>query len=160
MPPSIMLLLIAAAILLGVMLSWGLSVSSQTSTSAAVPAGSQSERGVDASGLPVLTENSIGKEVQRLVDTGTLQNPASFDVTACMQEQGVDDQILMIEEVSWMDSGPAWLLVHSATTADVIHTEGGEVNATVVRSSCGTPESKGASSSRLWNGAVKLVPTS
>lgn len=159
MPPEIMVLLVLSAAALGVILSWALSVASQTSNSASVSMTDSTERSsLSPGGLPVLSENSIGAEVQRLIDTGTLQNPATFDVSACLREQGVSDQILMIEEVAWADEGESWLLVHSDTPTATIHNEGGEVNATVVRSTCGTSRSDGAAQTKLWSGSIRLNP--
>lgn len=158
MPPEIMLQLVLCAAALGVILSWALSVASQTADAGTVAVDSSEVNTFGPGGLPVLSENSIGTEVQRLIDTGTLQNPATFDVSACMREQNISDQILMIEEVAWADDGIAWLLVHSDTPTDAIHNEGGEVNATVVRSTCGTSRSDGAVQTKLWSGSIRLNP--
>lgn len=158
-PRGVLVAFLGVAVGLGLLLSWALGISVQVqSPGAPVSLDSTSAPGVDELGFTVLTENTVGTEVQKLIETGTLQNPATFDVSACLGELGVDDSVLMLEKVAWSDDGLAWLIVHSPSSLGVIRTNGGEVSAAVVRSTCGTSSSKGASDSTLWSGFVVVGP--
>ena len=86
-----------------------------------------------------LTEASVGTEVQRLVDTGTIQPMTSFDAAQCQQEQGITESILIMEEVSWGgEDTTGWLLVHGPVDRETLRANGGIISATVVLPTCGT----------------------
>lgn len=112
--------------------------------------------GKNASGLPVVTETTLGTEVQRLIDSGsTLQAPANFDVNRCLQAQGFTDTPLVMEEIEWgADRGRYWLIVHAPNERDALRAGGGLVNVTVVQPSCGsaTPPAD----SRAWAGSATI----
>jgi hypothetical protein len=115
--------------------------------------------GKNASGIRVVTEADLGAEVQRLVDNGSQQDPASFNVAQCLDEQQILDPLLMMEEIEWdEDGGTDWLIVHGPTSQEVLNDSGGMVNATVVTSGCGTGSESDATASRLWSGSVKIAP--
>jgi hypothetical protein len=145
--------------LVGLLLSRALEVSSERPTQSSAVSAAQPDDapGKNASGLPVVTEGTLGPEVQRLIESGTLQSPANFDVTVCLHEQHITDPVLMMEEVAWGPEGvDGWLIVHGPTTQDTLRKQGGTVNATVVRPTCGTPDSGGLSDSRVWSGSTML----
>ncbi|MDU2597191.1 MAG: hypothetical protein E7C78_02810, partial [Dermabacter sp.] len=80
-PPGVFAAFLVVTILLGVMLSWALNLSVTMDAPASQSiADSNSAPGTDNAGLPVLTEYTLGAEVQNLLDTGSLQTPATFDV--------------------------------------------------------------------------------
>jgi hypothetical protein len=155
---AVVISLVVAA-LIGLLLSRALEVSSERPTQTSVSAAQPNDApGKNASGLPVVTEGTLGLEVQRLIESGTLQSPANFDVTVCLHEQHITDPVLMMEEVAWGPEGiDGWLIVHGPTAQDALRDHGGTVNATVVRPTCGTPESGGMSNTRVWSGSAMLA---
>lgn len=144
--------------LLGLQLASALetSTSSRIHTTATVGDGS-SGAGKNESGIPVITESTLGIEVQRLVDTGTIQPMTSFDASQCLREQGISDTILIMEEVAWgTEETPGWLIVHGPVDRETLRAAGGTVSTTVVLPTCGTEESSGADQERLWSGDVMI----
>ncbi|WP_126846717.1 hypothetical protein [Dermabacter sp. HSID17554] len=158
-PPGVFAGFLAATILLGIMLSWALNLSVEMDAPAAQNvADSNPAPGTDNSGLPVLTEYTIGAEVQNLLDTGSLQTPATFDVTECLKSLSSNESVLMLEQVSWGGDENAWLLVLDEHNLTQVRREGGEVSATVVRSTCGR-DADGASAP-LFSARVLVDPKS
>src|SRR5699024_7994170 len=116
-------------------------------------------------GVPVVTETTLGTEVQRLIDSGTIQPLTSFDAANCLREQGIPDSILIMEEVAWgSDQTAAWLLVHGPLDRETLRANGGIVAATVaMRSATAVLPSGGTSygdrspdQTRLWSGDVMI----
>lgn len=158
-PRGVLVLFLALAICLGLLISWslGLSVQINTPTTQAKYGGANSA-GINSEGLTLLSETNIGEEVQLLIDTGTLQNPANFDVAECLDELGINNSVLVLEQVSWESSGKGWLIVHSPANLSSVRNDGGEVSAAVVRSTCGTDKTAGPGASTLWSGTVLVAP--
>lgn len=117
--------------------------------------------GNDPGSSPVVTEATLGPEVQDLIDTGYVESSADFDVARCLDQQGITDPVLILEEVSW---GPrnqrAWLVVHTAVDSAALQKDGGSVNVSVVLPTCGRGSARDASAERLWTGSTILAPTS
>lgn len=155
---AVVLALVLAA-LVGLLLSEALQQS--TTEVSRGSAGSSAETGnapgKNASGLPVVTESTLGAEAQRLVASGTsFQAPATFDVNLCLRQQGVSDAPIVMEEVEWgADSGQYWLIVHGPNERDSLRANGGIVEVTVVRPTCGS-EGAPADETLIWNGSTKI----
>lgn len=109
-------------------------------------------------GVPVLTEDTLGAEVQRLIATGYVERPADFDVQRCLSQHGTDEPVLVLEQALW---GPgttlSWLIIHTPTAGPELQQKGGPVNVTVVLPSCGTAP---AGSTVLWSGSTMIGPAS
>lgn len=159
-PVPLLLTALAVAALLGLLLSVTLEASTgNRSYSVSSSVEQASGAGKNSAGLPVVTEASLGTEVQRLVDSGMIQPPTSFDATACLRALGVQDSVLIMEEVAWSaDESRAWLLVHGPTDRETLRANGGTVSATVVRPDCGPATADGGDpgESRLWSGEVMI----
>ncbi|WP_193106315.1 hypothetical protein [Brachybacterium sp. FME24] len=159
-PVPLVLFTFALAAVLGLLLSVALEQSTASrarTVSASVD--SATGAGKNSSGLPVVTEATLGTEVQRLVDSGMIQPPTSFDANACLREQGIDNSILIMEEVAWSaDETPGWLLVHGPMDRETLRANGGTVSATVVPPECGTgsANSSDPARDRLWSGEVMI----
>lgn len=159
-PNPVILIAVVLSVLLGILLAYAL----QTSTTSSSGMGSTSVEGSsgpgrNASGLSVITESTLGAEVQRLVDTGTIQPMANFDAAQCLSEQGSQDSLLIMEEVAWgPEQTPAWLLIHGPMDRETLRASGGTVSTTVVLPTCGTEDEEEAdpADSRLWSGRVMI----
>lgn len=158
-PIPIILIALLASALVGVLLTLALQ---QSTASRSQPVGtavdSLTGNGKNPVGIPVVTETTLGTEVQRLVDTGSIQPMTSFDSAQCLREQGVPDSILILEEIRWGgEETPSWLLVHGPMDRDTLRANGGVVSATVVLPSCGTASDDiSPDQNRLWAGDVKI----
>lgn len=156
-PGAVVLLLLLAA-LAGILVSYAL----QESTTDVMRGRSASAvdtvntPGRNESGLPVVTEMTLGTEVQRLMESGsTLQTPANFDVNRCLRTQGVTDPPMVMEQVEWgADRGEHWLIVHAPNDRDTLRANGGVVNVTIVRPTCGGSSEEPAEASRIWAGSA------
>lgn len=160
-PVPLILVALVLSALLGIQLAGALEKSTDSrSRTASTSVDALSGSGKNSSGLPVLTETTLGTEVQRLVDTGTIQPMTSFDAAECLREQGIPESILIMEEVAWGgEETPGWLLVHGPMTRETLRANGGIVSATVVLPSCGSTETSGSGSeSRIWSGDVMIDP--
>ncbi|APX34883.1 hypothetical protein BH708_13175 [Brachybacterium sp. P6-10-X1] len=159
-PIPLLLTALVLAALLGLLLSVTLEASTgNRSYSVSSSVEQDSGAGKNSSGLPVVTEASLGTEVQRLVDSGMIQPPTSFDATACLRALGVQDSVLIMEEVAWSaDESRAWLLVHGPMDRETLRANGGTVSASVVRQDCGSGTADGTdpAESRLWAGEVMI----
>ncbi|WP_114853886.1 hypothetical protein [Brachybacterium sp. YJGR34] len=159
-PVWVVLVALIGAGLLGLQLTASLQVSTTSqSFSAASAVDSSSGAGKNSSGLPVVTEMTVGTEVQRLVDTGSIQPKTSFNAGQCLREQGLDESILIMEEVAWgAEETQGWLLVHGPMDRDTLRANGGTVSATVVLPGCGADDDATAdpASDRLWSGHVMI----
>ncbi|MFC7464143.1 hypothetical protein [Brachybacterium sp. GCM10030252] len=159
-PVQLILVAMVIAALLGALLAAALEQSTASRThsgSSAVDA--PTGAGKNSSGLPVITETTLGTEVQRLVDAGMIQPPTSFDATECLREQGIQDSILIMEEVAWgTDETHGWLLVHGPMDRETLRANGGTVSATVVLPNCGSADRGDVDpqQSRLWSGSVMI----
>ena len=112
---------------------------------------------MNEAGIPVITESTLGIEVQRLVDTGTIQSMTSFDASQCLRKQGITDTILIMEEVAWgPEETPGWLIVHGPVDRETLRAAGGTVSTTVVQPTCGTDDSTTVDQERLWSGDVMI----
>lgn len=153
-------LVIAAIVLsaaLGLVLSRALEASISMGATSATSTGSGLSSGNNAAGQPVVTESTLGTEVQRLFDAGTILPSTSFSADACLREQGSEDSVLIMEEVAWgEDQIPSWLLVHGPMDEASLHATGGTVSAIVVRPSCGTGTTADPREDRLWAGSVLI----
>src|SRR5699024_6987024 len=145
-PIPLLLTALVVAALLGLLLSVTLEASTgNRSYSVSSSVEQATGAGKNSSGLPVVTEASLGTEVQRLVDSGMVQPPTSFDATACLRTLGVQDSVLIMEEIAWSaDESRAWLLVHGPMDRKTLRANGGTVSATVVRQDCGPATADGA----------------
>ncbi|WP_341854058.1 hypothetical protein [Brachybacterium sp. GPGPB12] len=57
----------------------------------------------------------------------------SFDAAQCLQEQGITESILIMEEVSWGgEDTTGWSLVHGPVDRETPRANGGIISATVV----------------------------
>lgn len=159
-PIPVILVALVISALLGIQLASALATStSGSSSSVSTSVHGSSGPGKNSSGLSVITESTLGPEVQRLVDTGTIQPMASFDAAQCLREQGSPDSLLIMEEVAWgAEESPAWLLVHGPMDRDTLRATGGTVSATVVLPTCGAEDQDEAdrADSRLWSGHVMI----
>lgn len=158
-PIPLLLVALLIAGLLGVQLAGALErATTSGSYSASTSVDSLSGSGKNSAGVPVITETTLGTEVQRLVDTGTIQPMTSFDAAQCLQEQGIPESILIMEEVAWGgEETPSWLLVHGPMDRETLRANGGTVSATVVLPSCGTSgDDETSQDNRLWTGDVKI----
>lgn len=157
-PLHLALLALLVTVLLGLQLANAL----DTGTSSRVRSGSTSIEGPagpgkNAAGTPVITESTLGPEVQRLIDSGTILQMASFDAARCLREQGIPDSVLIMEEVAWgTEETSGWLLVHGPMDRDTLRSAGGTVSATVVLPQCGTTEQGEATDNLLWTGQVMV----
>lgn len=158
-PPGVFAGFLIATILLGIMLSWALNLSVEMDAPASQNLNdSDTAPGTDNAGLPVLTEYTIGAEVQNLLDTGSLQTPATFDVTQCLKSLSTNQSVLMLEQVSWAGDENAWLLILDEHNLTHVRREGGEVSAKIVRSTCGRDAD--GSSAPLFSAQVSVDPKS
>lgn len=157
LPIPLIVVAFAAAALMGLLLAYALGLTTQSTGSGSSAAFDEgAEGGKNPVGPPVVTESTLGPEVQRLVDTGALQSAADFDVPECLAEQGITDKVMIMEEIEW-GSGTqrAWLIVHTAQDPSDLRSSGGAVNVTVVRPTCGTHPDRPADS-RLWAGSAAI----
>lgn len=158
-PVPVVLIALVASALMGVQLAGALEQTTDSSTrNGATSADTVGGVGKISTGLPVVTEATLGSEVQRLIDSGTIQPMTSFDATTCLREQGIPDSILIMEEVAWGgEQTSGWLLVHGPLDRDTLRANGGIVSATVVLPSCGSSSDDLApSQNRLWSGDVMI----
>lgn len=156
--PLVLIALIAAA-LLGLQLAGALEqTTASRSRSASTSSDSLGGAGKNSAGVPVVTEMSLGTEVQRLVDTGTIQPMTSFDAAQCLREQGITESVLIMEEVSWgAEDTSGWLLVHGPVDRETLRANGGIISATVVLPTCGTgAHDEDPGQDRLWAGHVMI----
>lgn len=158
-PVPLVLIALAASALLGVLLASALEQSTASrSHTPATSVDSAAGAGKNASGLPVVTEMTLGTEVQRLVDAGTIQPMTSFDAAQCLREQQIQESILIMEEVAWgPEQTPGWLLVHGPMDRETLRANGGVVSTTVVLPECGAAnDDSGPDDDRLWSGHVMI----
>lgn len=157
-PLHLALIALLVTVLLGLQLANAL----DTGTSSRVRTGSTSidgpaGPGKNQAGRPVVTESTLGPEVQRLIDSGTILQMASFDATRCLREQGILDSVLIMEEVAWgIEETPGWLLVHGPMDRETLRSAGGTVSATVVLPQCGASEQGEPTDNLLWTGQVMV----
>lgn len=158
-PVPLVLLALVASALMGVQLADALEQTTDNSSSTGVTSvDSRGGVGKISVGAPVVTETTLGTEVQRLIDSGTIQPMTSFDAATCLRELGVSDSILILEEVAWGgDQTQGWLLVHGPLDRDTLRANGGIVSATVVLPSCGTTDDDlTPAQNKLWSGDVRI----
>ncbi|UYG17638.1 hypothetical protein BRM3_04220 [Brachybacterium huguangmaarense] len=161
LPLPLLVAALAIAAVIGLLLSWALVLTTQPGTVGGSGAINDTRAsGNISSNLTVLTESTLGPEVQNLVDTGYVDSAAAFDVSSCLAQQGIDSPVLIMEEVAW---GPtmqsSWLIVHTPTDAATLRSEGGAVDVSIVLPSCGSGSADDASQSLLWSGSTMLSPT-
>lgn len=155
LPTVIVTLVVTAA--LGLQLAIALEQSTSGGGRSVTSVDSTSATGMNSVGLPVVTETGLGPEVQRLIDSGVMQPPTSFDAGLCLTEQGIGDSILILEEVAWSaDETRAWLLVHGPVDRETLRANGGTISATVVLPTCGTADGADPTTTRLWTGDVMI----
>lgn len=143
--------------LLGILLSGALESATTGRGENGSTIDSSSGVGNNAPGHPVVTESSVGTEVQELFDTGAIQPTSSFDAVECLREQGSTDAVQIVEEVAWgPDQTPAWLLVHGPEDPTRLREDGGTVAAMVVLPGCGSGEVEDPTRTLLWSGTVLL----
>lgn len=156
LPVPLLISAFVAAALIGLLLAYALTLATQTSTwgaGAVDPGTGESHRG----SATVVTDRTLGPEVQRLVAAGAWRTAADFDVPRCMASQGVTQPVLAMEEVSF-GSGlqKGWLIVYGNAPLSQLRTDGGAVQAVIVRTTCGDDSASTAASTRLWSGSVML----
>lgn len=158
-PVPVVLGALLASALMGVQLAGALD---QTTDAQGGPGSSaiEAQRGTGkiSPGAPVVTETSLGTEVQRLIDSGKIQPMTSFDSATCLREQDISDSILIMEEVTWgAEQNAAWLLVHGPLDSETLRANGGIVSAIVVLPGCGSPEDEiTPEQNLLWSGDVMI----
>lgn len=158
-PLPMMILALIIAALLGLQLANALEKSTTSASNmSGASVDSAAGTGKNSAGLPVVTEATLGTEVQRLVDSGTIQPMTSFDAAQCLREQGITESILIMEEVSWGgEDTSGWLLVHGPVDRETLRANGGIISATVVLPTCGTGASEDdPGQDRLWAGHVTI----
>lgn len=158
-PLPLMILALVIAALLGVQLATALEESTNSASHmSGASVDSAAGTGKNSAGVPVVTEATLGTEVQRLVDTGTIQPMTSFDAAQCLREQGITESILIMEEVSWGgEDTSGWLLVHGPVDRETLRANGGIISATVVQPTCGTGANEDdPAQDRLWAGHVMI----
>lgn len=158
-PVPVVLGALLASALMGVQLAGALE---QTTDTRGAPGSSaiEAQRGTGkiSPGAPVVTETSLGTEVQRLIDSGKIQPMTSFDAATCLRDQGISDSILILEEVTWgSEQTAAWLLVHGPLDRETLRANGGIVSAIVVLPGCGSPDDDAPPQQNLlWSGDVMI----
>ncbi len=156
-PLHMIIAAVAIAILLGTLLSYALNAATTMHSDLTGTTIGDGAPGKNASGLTVITEATLGPEVQRLIEDGTTAPLAPFDAARCLQQQGITDPVLIMEEVAWGgNETPGWLLVHGPVDRDTIRAAGGIVSATVVTATCGAESNTTPASARLWSGSVMI----
>ena len=157
-PLPLLIIALIIAGLLGMQLAGSLQLATSSSPRGGATSVDSLSGGKNSAGDAVITESTLGTEVQRLIDTGTIQPMTSFDATQCLKEQGIPDSILILEEVAWgAEEVPAWLLVHGAMDRETLRANGGVISATVVLPACGTAdEDIDPQEVRLWSGDVMI----
>ncbi|MGO1283780.1 MAG: hypothetical protein ACTH1O_03480 [Brachybacterium sp.] len=157
--PLIVVTLVVAG-LLGIQLAGSLELSTSSRSHASSTSVDSMSGGKNSAGVPVITETTLGTEVQRLIDTGTIQPMTSFDAAQCLTEQGIPESVLIMEEVAWGgEETPSWLLVHGPMDRETLRANGGIVSATVVLPACGTADDDTSPQDvRLWSGDVMIGP--
>lgn len=160
LPLPLLVAALAIAAVIGLLLSWALVLTTQPGTVGGSGAINDTRAsGNISSNLTVLTESTLGPEVQDLVDTGYVDSAATFDVSGCLTQQGIDSPVLIMEEVAWGSTMQrSWLIVHTPTDAATLRSEGGAVDVSIVLPSCGE-DAEDASQSLLWSGSTMLSPT-
>lgn len=162
-PASALLLGLLAIALVGVMIATSLTLTTQSGQSEAAGGLRDGSVGKIPGAATVVTESTLGAEIQDLLDASSSGTTADFDVSRCLSEQGIDQPVIAIEEVSW---GPqqtdSWLVVYSTTPTTTIRDEGGAVAAIVVLPTCGTAagDTKKIAANRLWTGSALVGPAS
>lgn len=161
LPLSLLLAALAIAAIIGLLLSYALVLTTQPGNVGGNGGiNDTSTSGNNPSKLTVLTESTLGPEVQHLVDSGYVDSAATFDVSRCLEQQGVDAPVLIMEEVAW---GPtmrqSWLIVHTPASAATLRAEGGAVGVSIVLPTCGDDGADDASSDVLWSGSALLSAT-
>ncbi|MGP9612615.1 hypothetical protein ACT3TE_05100 [Brachybacterium sp. AOP42-B2-9] len=160
-PIPLLLIALLVAGLLGIQLAGALErATTSSSHSASTSVDSLAGSGKNSAGVPVITETTLGTEVQRLIDTGTIQPMTSFDAAQCLREQNIPESILIMEEVAWGgEETSSWLLVHGPMDRETLRANGGTVSATVVLPACGTSgDGTSSQENRLWSGDVMIGP--
>lgn len=144
---------IVMAALIGVILAWALNLSTQTEASAppsSYDAISGNATGADNSTVPVVSEQTLGRQVRRMVDTTSPETFADFNLADCLSSINSTEKVAMLDDVLWgVEEEPAWLLVQSQHTRDQLQVEGGIVGVAIVTNECGV---KPASETLLWSG--------
>lgn len=158
-PIPLVLVALLASAALGIVLAVALDLATTSrSLSTATSIDSFGGAGKNSSGLPVVSETTLGLEVQRLVDTGTIQPMTTFDAAQCLDEQDIPDSLLIMEEVAWgTEEEAAWLMVHGPMNRETLRANGGIVSATVVLPGCGTDTADTTpEEDLLWTGDVMI----
>lgn len=157
-PVPLIAIALVGAVLMGLMLSDAL----DSTTDSRAELGTTTVRdgavaGKNASGQTVITDSTVGPEVQRLVESGTVAPTSSFNAARCLEHQGITNQLLIMEEVSWGPSGThGWLLVHGPVDGATLRAAGGVVSAMVVTDACGENDGRDPLDSQLWAGSVMI----
>ncbi|MGY5766091.1 hypothetical protein ACXET9_12925 [Brachybacterium sp. DNPG3] len=156
-PAPLLVIALLLSAVVGLQLSGALETATTTRSSAITSVDSTSTTGKNSSGLPVVTDSTLGTEVQRQVDTGAIQPMTSFDAAQCLAELGITDSVQIMEEVAWGTAQtPAWLLVYGPGDRDTLRAAGGTVKVTVVLPTCGNGDDTGAADKQLWSGSVLI----
>lgn len=151
-PLPLVIISIVLAAFVGLMLSWALSYASNTQPATTSAVEAEGDNPTQAGGASVVTEQTVGREVRRLVDTASAPTPADFDVATCLSEVGAEDRVIRLDQVQWgVDEQPAWIIVGSQIPEDELGAAGGAVTVLVVTDRCGSgPEA--TRESVLWSG--------
>lgn len=159
-PVPLVLVAFVLAALLGVQLTVSLEQSTANrSRAVSSSVDSTTGAGKNSSGVPVVNETALGSEVQRLVDAGMIVPPTNFDATTCLRSLGIQESILIMEEVAWgADETSGWLLVYGPMDRETLRANGGTVSASVVRPECGSTPSDSADPRQMtmWSGEVMI----
>lgn len=154
--------LVAVALVMSAVMGLALSMALQATTESRAEQGATTVRdgivaGRSTTGQTLITEQTLGPEVQLLVESGTVAPTATFNASRCMTQQGITDQLLIMEEVAWGPSAVrGWLLVHGPVDRSTLRRAGGTVSATVVKETCGESDGQDPRETRLWDGSVMI----
>ena len=150
-PVPLVIISIVLAALVGLMLSWALTFASQPEpvTTTSVEANVDD---TDRGGTAVVTDQTVGREVRRLIDTAAAPTPADFDVAKCLSELNAEHRVIRLDQVRWgAKEEPAWIIVGSDVSESELTANGGVVNVLVVTGGCGGGE-KASQDSVRWSG--------
>lgn len=162
LPVPLLLMGFIAAALVGVLVATSLTLTTQPDAAEAAAGMRDGSVGNIESSANVVTESTLGAEVQELLDAASVGTTADFDISRCLKEQGITEPMIAIEEVAWgAERTNSWLVVYGTATSESLRADGGSVNAIIVLSSCGssTPQGSTPADNRIWTGSMLVGPT-
>lgn len=157
LPMPLIVLGLVAALIIGAALAYSLSVATSISAPSLGSAGGFAGDEPAGTNPTVVTESTLGIEVQQVLDAGSMQTAADFDVLACLRSQHVEGSVLGLEEIAWGSSlRRSWLVVHATTPMAQLHSSGGTVGVSIITPQCGAGT---GASPLLWSGSTIVSPS-